>query len=119
MEQGSTPLPHKSTTHKEHYAHIREPFFDEADCELPKWQGGTVFARLEDNVWYATAALCVRQDQFDRHKGRTIARRRYFSHPGYQMGYKLLTPANELPTFEQLRAVYLNACHQSARRGNT
>lgn len=61
---------HTSTTHKETYCHIRE--------SNEHWNGATIFARLEPDGWYASIAICSKQDQFCRRTGRTVARRRYF-----------------------------------------
>lgn len=99
--------PHKSTTHKEQYAHIHLPFkpsrYDEA-----RWIGGTVFARLEEQGWFASVALCVKGDQFCRRIGRTVARRKFMASKG---NVRWLDVArDEVPTYENMKAVYLKEC---------
>lgn len=97
--------PHKSTTHKELYAHIRDP--------VNKWSGCTVFARLEDDGWYCSAALCLTVDQFCKRTGRTIARRKYMQvdSEGYHdksNRLELNIPIDKVPTFDDLGKVYLD-----------
>jgi hypothetical protein len=66
--------PHKSTTNREAFFHIR----DENDCMF-----ATVFFREEQKTdgtkqWEASASLCHENDQFSREVGRNVARRKYF-----------------------------------------
>lgn len=62
---------HKSTTHPEKYFHTQ--FQDD-----PKFRGASVFARKEEDGWYAAVAFCSINDNFCRATGRTQARRKYF-----------------------------------------
>lgn len=71
--------PHRSTTHQELYFHI----FWDSSATVKGYKGATVFFRKEDNGhWYASVALCAPMDQFSRSKGRSCARRKYFSGRG-------------------------------------
>jgi hypothetical protein len=70
--------PHKSTTHAERFYH-----FTTGPVR------GTVFMRHEplnetdDYSWTGCAAVVSENDTFDRKRGRTIARRRYFLEGGF------------------------------------
>lgn len=103
--------PRRSTTHKEQYAHIRLPAFD-------RWAAGTVFVRLEDEGWFASVALCIKADQFSRRVGRTVARRKYMNSKG-EVPLEVMsggnirhldTPRDQVPTYEDMKAVYLKEC---------
>lgn len=66
---------YKSTTHEERFSH----FVLTANEPRGKYQAATVFARKEDDgMWYLSIALCWKEDQFDRARGRKNARRNYF-----------------------------------------
>ena len=67
-----TQHPHKSTTTPEKFIHVKEGL-------NPKFQAVTIFARPDETGrWWASAAICVKQDSFCRKTGRTIARRHFF-----------------------------------------
>lgn len=76
MEKTMTKeITHKSTTHEEMYYHIREAFkFDGKDM-----QGGTVFFRKDNGKWFYSVARCSANDNWQKRKGRTVARRRFFT----------------------------------------
>ena len=89
-------MQHKSTTHQEMYIHVREPIF--------RWSGGTIFARLEQDGWYYSAALCLASDQFSRRIGRTIAHRKYFQTKPER--FALNIASFEKPNYEICKAAY-------------
>lgn len=63
--------PYKSTTHDERYIHFKDNVFP--------YRAITIFAREESKgSWFIAPAFCVVSDNFERHIGRKIARRRYF-----------------------------------------
>jgi hypothetical protein len=75
--------PHKSTTHAERFYHfttgpVRGTVFMR--------QEGVIefgYPRNEDIGWAGCAAVLSEGDMFDRRRGRTIARRRYFLEGGF------------------------------------
>lgn len=90
----------KSTTHEEQYYHVRIPDYD---LVKGKWiSGGTVFFRKEKTGWVASVARCSVYDQFNRKKGRNVARRRYFLKggkyvegvPTYELAERLVFDVN-------------------------
>lgn len=95
----STERPHKSTTHEERFFHFH---FDTS--EAPALRAITIFARKEnDGVWYVTPAFCVREDEFDRKRGRTVSRRRYFNDKEFRVPLtEDLVNRDGNPTFETL-----------------
>lgn len=74
--------PHKSTTHKERFIHVR-PSKGLSD----KYSSATIFTRLEDDgIWRAAIALCWKGDQFNRATGRKNARKHYFQNNKINLG---------------------------------
>lgn len=68
--------PHKSTTTPERFFHKRN-VFEEIQGRMVAHL--TVFMRQDkDGKWYASRAECDVRDQFCRHAGRVIARRKWF-----------------------------------------
>jgi len=68
LEAEKRQHPNRSTTHEERYYHV--------DTD------GTVFFRKEDDgVWYASVVIRDGRDPFVRSRGRTLARRKYFTQP--------------------------------------
>lgn len=82
---------HKSTTHPERFYHfttgpVRGTVFMREEEELvqarTRWNGYEFLTRLEvvrEAGWRGAAAVVSENDTFDRKRGRTIARRRYFT----------------------------------------
>lgn len=82
-------IPHKSTTHAERFYHITEG---------PA--RGTVFMREEPaGIWTASAAVLSETDTFNRRKGRTVARRRFFNEGGYACSPNYESAQNVLRAF--------------------
>ncbi len=65
----------KSDTHEERFVHL-----DIAGSD--RVYKATVFARKEPTGWYAAVAFCAHGDQFEKHVGRSTARRAYFQKAG-------------------------------------
>jgi len=82
--------PYKSDTHSERFYHFR---LDQGDIgvsgSLSKFRAITVFARKDPitATWTAAVSLCVIGDQFSRHIGRQVARRRFFDQERNQRHY--------------------------------
>jgi hypothetical protein len=92
--------PHKSTTHKERFFHFTDlpgPFFAK-----------TVFVREEPEGWFAAVAKCVQADKnhFNRKRGRTLSRRRYFQERNKVLFLGLQEPSYEDVVKEVLSVVY-------------
>ena len=79
--------PHKSTTHEERFYHFT--------AGLRGFNGGTVFARKEGDNWFVSTSLCHYLDQFQRRRGRTQARRRYFQKPTSRQLYGQEPPSKD------------------------
>lgn len=87
---------HQSTTHDEMYIHVHEGVHSDGiftPLVLSVWDGkrahqfigGTVFFRKHkdenDSFWLYALARCSSNDNFDRARGRAVARRRFFETP--------------------------------------
>lgn len=72
--------PHRSTTVEEHFFHKRGVLFVQRSDRIYKpVQALTCFVRPIDGVYYASYAECDVRDQFNRSRGRTVARRKWFA----------------------------------------
>jgi len=82
--------PYKSTVTDERFYHFR---MDHGGIgvsgALSKFRAITVFARKDPitATWTAAVSLCVIGDQFSRHIGRQVARRRFFDQERNQRHY--------------------------------
>lgn len=112
---------HKSTTHPERFYHfttgpVRGTVFmreEEALFTIRTFHNGVEFVTRKECVieggWRGSAAVVSENDQFDRKRGRTIARRRYFTTPytHYEQEHPELTRDNIpcSPTYDSAEAV--------------
>lgn len=81
MKEQKKPNPHRSTEVEEHFFHRRGLMLvsDKKQYEGRRVEAVTAFVRPVDGVYYASYAECDSRDQFNRRRGRTVARRKWFA----------------------------------------